>query len=250
MTTLSSNLQTLGLTENQTDVYLVLMRKGSAKAGEIIESTGFHRNIVYTALSDLEKMKLVSRSSVRGVALYKILSPARLVAAAKEKCYLAEAVAEELTHLQQQTVAQEIVVFEGIDEFRRHAIRSYSLAAEGALLRYLGVSPHWHDVAGKKVEQQLITIQNQKNLEIRGIAIKPFTEIESWITEGKLSLRFNKLIGHDTNNIEILEDRICIQSFVEPYSVVEIINPEMAKNYQRYFDFLWEQSEDLDSSKQ
>lgn len=246
MTTLSQNLQTLGLTQNQTDVYLVMVRKGSAKAGEVIESTGFHRNIVYTALGDLEKAKLIARTSLRGVALYKALSPARIVTSAEEKSRLAQTVAEELSQIQKKVPPQEVVTFEGIEEFRTHTIRSFTFAPVGSTIRYLGTSPHWHKVVDKKTEAELITIQKERNLTLKGIAIEPFKEIGQWlkVTDNKTSLRFNKLIGSDTNNIEILEDRICIQSFIEPYLVVEITNPEMAKNYQNYFDFLWEQSQE------
>jgi sugar-specific transcriptional regulator TrmB len=246
MTSLSNDLQDLGLTHNQTDVYLVLVRKGSAKAGEIIELTSFHRNIVYTALADLLKLKLISQSSVRGVALYKALSPTRIVSSAMEKCRLAETVAEELSLIQKKVPPQEVIIFEGIDEFRAHAIRSFISAKDDSTIRYLGTSPHWHSVVDNKTEERLVDIQKEKNLTLKGIAIAPFKEIGHWlkVTDNKTSLRFNKLIGSDTNNIEILEDRICIQSFIEPYLVVEITNPEMAKNYQNYFDFLWEQSQE------
>lgn len=244
MTTLFNDLQALGLTKNQTDVYLVLISKGSAKAGQIIEVTGFHRNIVYTALSDLLKMKYISQTSVRGVTLYNTLSPSRIVALAEEKYRLAETVAEQLGHIQKKVPPQEVITFEGLEEFRAHTIRSLTLAKKSSVIRYLGVSPHWHSVVDKKTEQTLITLQKEKCLTLKGIAIEPFNEIRPWLKAAgeKTSLRFNKLIGSNTNNIEILEDRICIQSFIEPYLVIEITNPEMAKNYQNYFDFLWKQS--------
>jgi len=77
--TLYSDLQTLGLTANQAQVYLTLARAGELKAGEVIKKTGLHRNLVYTALQELIEKKLVSSSKFKNVAVYKTLAPARLL---------------------------------------------------------------------------------------------------------------------------------------------------------------------------
>jgi sugar-specific transcriptional regulator TrmB len=244
MTALFQDLQSIGLTENQTVVYLALTRMGDAKAGELIKQTGFHRNIVYTVLEDLLIQKLITTSRVRGVAVYKALSPERLLSTIEDKERLAKHAIEELRLIGKKRSAQEVIVYEGIDEFRRHSLRSFEVAKNGSCIRYLGVSPKWHTVVDEKTEKELIRIQKEKKLRLQGIAKQPFKEITSWLTSASTltALRFNPLIGSDTNNVEILEDRICIQSFTEPYLVVEIINKEVAKNYQNYFDFLWSKS--------
>ena len=243
MTALFENLKRIGLTENQTVVYLALARASSAKAGELIRATGLHRNIVYTSLDELLARKLVGSSRVRGVLVFKMLSPTRLLAEVEEKERVAKEAIEELAHLTQKT-KQEVIVYEGIEEFRRHVLRSYEVAKPGALHRYLGVSPHWHPIVGAELEEQVGKLQKLKGLRLRGIAKQPFPAIRPLLmeTKGLSEVRYNALVGSDTNNVEILEDRICIQTFTEPYTVVEIINPGLAKNYQNYFDFLWSKS--------
>lgn len=243
MTALFTDLQKLGLTQNQTTVYLALVKRGTAKAGELIKQTGMHRNLVYTALEELIDTRLVSTSRLRGVAVYKLLSPTRLLSDIAEKERVAKNVIEELSHLTRNN-RQEVIVYEGIDEFRRHVLHSYELATPGGLSRYLGTSPHWHTVVGSELERTVNEIQKNKKFRMRGIARTMFPALRSLLTQtGALSeVRTNPLISSDTNNVEILEDRICIQTFTEPYTVVEIINPELAKNYQSYFDFLWTKS--------
>ncbi|MES2225560.1 MAG: helix-turn-helix domain-containing protein [Patescibacteria group bacterium] len=243
MTAIFDNLQKLGLTENQTVLYLALAKAGSAKAGELIKQTGMHRNIVYTALEELVEKKLITSARERGILMFKLLSPTRLLADVEEKERIAKHAIEELSHLTKKN-RQEVIVYEGIDEFRRHVVRSYELAEPGALHRYLGTSPHWHAVVGLATEKEVTRIQREKRLRLRGIAKTSFPQIRSLLAEGNglTELRFNPLIGSDTNNVEILQDRICIQTFTEPYTVVEIINAELAKNYQNYFDFLWKAS--------
>ncbi len=244
MTAIFDHLKNVGLTENQSTTYLALAKMGEAKAGELIKKTGLHRNIVYTALEELREKGLVALSRVKGVALYKMLPPARLLADAQERERAAKLAIDELRLLSRHTNDQEIIVYEGIDEFRRHVARSYSLAKPGDTLRYLGTSPHWHTIAGPSVENEVIAIQKAKKVKARGIAKEHFPAIQSYAkrTKGLTEIRTNTLVSSDTNNIEILGDRICIQSFVEPYFVVEIVNKELATNYQNYFDFLWSKS--------
>ena len=244
MTAIFENLTKVGLTDNQTTLYLALVKAGEAKAGELIKKTGMHRNIVYTALEELREKGLVAQSRVRGVTLYKMLPPSRLLADAQERERAAKRAIEELHLLSRKGSEQEIIVYEGIDEFRRHILRSYSLAKPGDTLRYLGTSPHWHTIAGPSVENELVVLQKAKKLKTRGIAKGHFPAIASYLnrTKGLTEIRTNPLVSSETNNVEILSDRICIQSFVEPYFVVEIINIELAKNYQSYFDFLWSKS--------
>ncbi|MEK7530551.1 MAG: helix-turn-helix domain-containing protein [Patescibacteria group bacterium] len=244
MTTLFGDLQKVGLTENQSVVYLALARAGTLRAGEVIKKTGLHRNIVYTSLEELREQKLIGKSQIRGVFCYKMLSPSRLLFDLKEREQTARLAIEELGHLTKRSPTQEIIVYEGLEEFRRHALRSYNLATAGGMHRYLGSSPRWHSVIGPELEQKLNRIQQRKKLVLRGIAKSSFPALGGYLrsSKGLVDIRINPLISSDTNNVEILEDRICLQSFVEPYFVVEIVNKEVAKNYQNYFDFLWRQS--------
>lgn len=52
-------------------------------------------------------------------------------------------------------------------------------------------------------------------------------------------IKTSHLISNETSGIEILDNRISIRSFIEPYFVVEITHKQLAKNYQAHFDFLW-----------
>lgn len=244
MTPLTENLKRTGLTTNQSAVYLALVKVGEAKAGEIIKKTGIHRNIVYTSLDELQEKKLIASSRIRGVMTYRPLSPTQLLIEAEERERAAKNAIEELRSMRHQRSTQEIVVYEGIDEFRKHALRSYGLAKRGETLRYLGTSEKWHAVVGPTIEKEIASIQKEKDVRALGLAREKFSEIISYakMTKGLTEIRVNPLISSDTSNIEILGDRVSIQLLVPPYSVVEIINPELAKNYQNYFDYLWSKS--------
>jgi len=53
-------LEKIGLTRNQSDVYISLLKLGSASAQTIIRESGLHRSRVYDSLEKLQEMGLVS----------------------------------------------------------------------------------------------------------------------------------------------------------------------------------------------
>ena len=110
--------------------------------------------------------------------------------------------------------------------------------------RTLGISPVWHDLVGDEVGEELLKLQIQKKFTWRALAKKITKKDKKYIdaSKGLMVAKESPLVSDDTSGIEILEDRISIRSFVEPYFIVEIVNPTLAKNYQNYFDFLWKNS--------
>lgn len=246
MTILFQDLQTLGLTANQSQVYLTLARTGPSKAGEIIKKIGLHRNLVYVALEELKDKKLIASSKVNGISVYKILSPQRLAAEPRQKEQLAKDIAEELILItKKRTSGQEIVVYEGLDEFQKYEERMYYSFKPKSLIRYLGISPAWQrEVVGTDLEDKLIRIQTEKSVRMHALTNVIVDSQRGYVEKAKglAEVRVNKLVSSDTNNTVILEDRISIRSFIEPYFVVEIVNPALAKNYRNYFDFLWQRS--------
>lgn len=245
MMTVFNDLQSIGLSQNQALVYLALFRVGEAKAGEIIKKTGLHRNLVYVALQELIDKKLVaSFNKLGGVAIYKVLGTTRLLVDLQEKERIAKNVIEELSLLSKKGNNQEIVVYEGIDEFRRHVMHTYGTIKPKGLIRYLGISPRWYDIVGPVLSKDLGVIHSEKKFKMRGLAKSISRGDREYIQKmkGLAEVRINPLISSDTNGIEILDERISIRSFIEPYFVVEITHRHLAKNYQNYFDFLWGQS--------
>lgn len=244
MQQLNQSLKELGLTSNQTYLYLELAKKGKAKAGELIKATGFHRNIVYGTLEELVERRLVGSSKENGVLMYKLQDPERLVAEQEEKLRVAKSASLALSKYIKSATPQQIIIYEGQKDFITQARRAYEVMGEGKLARTLGVSPVWHELVGKEIGEEILTLQKEKKIRWRALAKKITKEDQKYIdaTGGLMEGKETPLVADDTNGIEILEDRISIRSFVEPYFIVEIINEQLAKNYQAYFDFLWERT--------
>lgn len=243
MTQVNILLKELGLTSNQSYIYLHLAKRGKAKAGEIIKATGFHRNIVYGTLEELIEKRLVGSSKEDGVLIYRIYDPERIVAEQEDRVRKAKDLVGELAKYTKGSAPQQIVIYEGQKDFVTQARRAAEVLPKNGTARLLGISPLWHDLVGGEVGEELLAIHQHKNIKSYilakrfTLADKKYLEASQGLIEGKET----PLVADDTSGIEILEDRISIRSFVEPYVIVEIVNDQLAKNYQRYFDFLWKQ---------
>ena len=244
MTTLNQSLKELGLTSNQTYIYLHLAKKGKARAGEIIKATGYHRNIIYSTLEELIEKRLVSSAKENGVMHYRLSDPERLVVEQEEKLRIAKGAVGELAQYMKGSPPQQIIIYEGQKDFVTQARRAYEIMPAGGMARTLGTSPMWHELVGKEVGEELLALQIEKKIKWRVLAKKFDRNDMKYIVEsnGLMEGKESALVSDDTNGIEILEDRISIRSFVAPYFIVEIVNEQLAKNYQRYFDFLWGRS--------
>ena len=197
---------------------------------------------MYSTLEELIDKRLVGSSKENGVLTYKIADPQRFVAEQEEKVRTAKDIVEELSKYAKDAAPQQIIIYEGQKDFVTQARRAYELMSVGGTARTLGISPVWHELVGNEVGKELLKIHLEKKIKWKALAKTITEEDKKYInaTSGLMEGKESNLVADDTSGIEILEDRISIRSFVEPYFIVEIINPQLAKNYQRYFDFLWE----------
>ena len=76
--TMIEELRKLGLTENESKVYLALLELGSINAGEIIKKTKLHRNIVYDNLDKLIEKGLASFVIIKNVRHFEVTPPNEL----------------------------------------------------------------------------------------------------------------------------------------------------------------------------
>ena len=127
---LHKDLQKIGFTKNLATIYILLAELGEAKAGEIVKKTGLHRNIVYLALQTLEAKQLIMKTERRGIALFKMLDPKRIMNEVKEKERFAGEIVEELKTLYKPR-AQQIIIHEGMEEIERAAMNLYRQGNEG-----------------------------------------------------------------------------------------------------------------------
>lgn len=78
-------LKELDITENESKVFISLLRLKKSHAGEIANKIGLHRKTIYDCLRRLEEKGLVGRFIENNINYYKAVNPKRLIEIIKEK---------------------------------------------------------------------------------------------------------------------------------------------------------------------
>lgn len=72
-------LQEFGLTENETTIYLLLLKEGVLSPGEVAEKLGMHRGYTYDALERMQEKQVVGSLLQKGKKHYQAADPGVLV---------------------------------------------------------------------------------------------------------------------------------------------------------------------------
>lgn len=114
MTMLEGQLAKLGLPKNTTKVFQALIPLDEARASDIIKKTGLHRQLVYEALRDLEKRRLVKRLVRNDVAHFYVMSAEPLLEEAEARYAVAAEVARALRQ-RKPRVESAVTFYEGVE---------------------------------------------------------------------------------------------------------------------------------------
>jgi hypothetical protein len=242
---LIKDLQSIGFTKNLSAVYLSLAQLGGlAKAGEIIKKTGLHRNIVYICLDKLIEKQLITKTEERGITIYKILDPSRLMNEIREKEQLATNIIEEIEALKKHPDTQEIIVHEGLEGFRNYNLNTLKKINEGGTLQVLGsIGDKWYEYMGAETYKLYLKLQTQKKIKWEMITYFD-SKLDQQTVNEHPELCEVKILPQTYDNpasIYIFGDTISINIFTEPFSVIEIKNQAVADVYRNYFKLLWNQ---------
>src|SRR3989344_4853867 len=90
-------LNSLGLTETEAKVYIVLIKNGCSQIGLIAKNTGVHRRTIYDTMERLIEKGLVSYISQNNIKSFEAVNPNRLLDILKER---EENIKSALTELQ------------------------------------------------------------------------------------------------------------------------------------------------------
>lgn len=136
---LEQDLQKLGFAKNEITVYLALFELGKSRAGKIIERTGLHRNLVYTALEELVRKDLVSKVERGKVAVFEANSPKFLKDGIERQMNIADGVIAELKK-RQIAKPRDISVSEGMEGVFLNREKAAQELKAGETYYVLGIS--------------------------------------------------------------------------------------------------------------
>lgn len=239
---LEQQLQNLGLSKNETTVYLSLFELGKSKAGQIIEHTGLHRNLVYTALENLIRQGLIAKVIAGNVAIFEANSPSAILNAIEEKKSLAQEVIEQLKKKQTET-PRDINIYDGIEGIKKTRENILREIKNNESYYVMGVS---YSNSSPNLSEYFSKFN--KNIINKGADLKVLVDRndkEDIISKRALTLNKNaRYLPFNINSpmwLALFRDSINISIIGSEPITFSIRSGEAAEGFRKYFEYFWNQ---------
>ncbi|MBP9762471.1 hypothetical protein KBD34_02545 [Patescibacteria group bacterium] len=240
-------LTELGLAKNEATIYLVMLELGITQAGPIVKRTKLHRMLVYTALTRLEEMGLVTIVKKKRIQFFQPVDPGHLIERVKKIQSLAETLVPKLQQLQtQKSEAVLVKTFfgqEGLINNLKETLESAASHPSHEICIMGGAGGEGNDPIEHTGEWYPEYVELSKRLGIK----------KRLLVGATYSRYFNRQFAiHSTNKLRILpvgfstpmftritRDLVSIEIYQPQITVIQIRNTIVAQSYLDSFESLW-----------
>ena len=238
-------IQSLGLTKNETRIYLTLLRIGSSTAGEITERCGVHRRNVYDSIERLMGKGLVSSVIINNRKYFRSEEPERFLSLIEErKSKLDE---------QKKILMQIIPKIKPIANTNKQEVRFYK-GKEGLktvyedILKigknYIGYGP------GEEIENLLkgyMHYYSSKRIKLKiraKLIYNDSSRSKRFVNNPLLDIKYLKDQYSSHAALRIYSNKVAILLFSEEEPIAIVIeNKSISEGYRKYFQVLWDAAE-------
>ena len=232
-------LMEFGFTQAEAKIYLILLKLGSVKVGQIIEKTGLQSSTTHNTLHSLLEKGFVTYVLKSKMKLYQAVEPKLILERYKEKEKKFLEVLPKLESIHQfseekqnaeiyEGVKGVITMLNGLIENTKPKDKYYFFAV---------------DVSGLNKEIQTFferydIKRKAKKLKIKGLARK---ELKSLFEKRKF-LNVKYLDFPIPSNISICNDKMVLISWGEKPNGILIKSKQIIESEKRFFEELWEKA--------
>jgi len=235
---MQKELRELGLTKNESSVYIALLQSGSTSAGEVIKKTKLHRNIVYENLGKLVEKGLASFVIVGKIKYFEASSSSELKifvdkqkqeALKKEK--IVKSILPKINSLRKVSeIKQEATIFKGKKGLKT-VLEETTLSKSELLIFGTGwglkqTLKRYNDFWYKKLRKNKVKVR----------MLLPESKKGKYSSNIKVKYLADKKIIPST--IAIYEDNV-LNILWEEETAVVIKSNKVAESYKNYFDIFW-----------
>jgi predicted DNA-binding transcriptional regulator len=239
---LLKKLQSLGLTEKESLVYLALLPREDVGSSKLIAATGLHGQFVYTALARLEELGLARHVIQRGRKKFSATTPTRILSLVEEKRLAAQSIAQQLQERFSRKHEQEFEVFQGESAFLMHQFDMLErVAQDQEAVAICGPSERFLATLGEGETDEFEELRLKKGLRVRYIGMEPMrarlAEMQKW----RKLWEYRIFPGESTGLVDtdIWPDNITFNIFGDPVLSFTITNRAVAEGYKEFFEALW-----------
>lgn len=239
-------LHELGLSINETKVYVALLTLGATTAGKIAENCKLYRTNVYEALERLEEKGLVSHILQGDIKFFEAADPKALSRLLEEKKAKLDDVIPQLVLAKQFGKKASAQVYEGTRAFKlalynllnyNQPIYIYGLPKQAPEMVKNFIDLFHKTRISRKIVMKHIYNENAKE-RIKYLNSLKYTEAKY------LPSQFNTPVSTLTcgNEIQIIH-------WIEPLTFIRIENPALAETYRQYFEVLYSSAQKIPADK-
>ncbi|MDP4039663.1 MAG: helix-turn-helix domain-containing protein [Candidatus Pacearchaeota archaeon] len=244
---IEGNLEELGLSRQEANIYVATLKLGVAKASQIAQKSGIMRGGVYYILKLLKEKGYVNEVIKSGVQYYGAVSPERILDIVEEernrKKEIMKEIIGDLKEMQQSAIERPLMeIYEGYEGFKtifskliekpKQEFRCYMSAD---ILNYL---PHFHEQFRKR--------RSQQDIKIRTITERtPVIESIKKLDKKELrETRYNDVLLKNTHILYyILDDAVVIiRANKKEQMAIYIKDENLAQLQKNIFEKEWKQS--------
>jgi len=240
---MQKELKEIGLTENETMIYLALLKQNTSTPQELAERTGFSRSYIYDALNRMMEKQLVTEVIKKDKKQYSAIEPRKLEELMKQKLEVIQRVIPELEKLKADNLEDiKVEVHKGKYVYKT-LLKDITLTLkknEEVLIYGMDdetlqqLDPHY--IVHLK---QYFAKLNEYRITEKVIVKKDSKRIKEAKTTTYKFLP-SKTIGNTA--FEVYENKVAIFLWGDPPHLILITNKEVAASYRNQFKILWEKS--------
>ncbi|MFH1590941.1 MAG: helix-turn-helix domain-containing protein [archaeon] len=247
-------LQEIGLTANEADIYLILLRYKDLSVNDLALKAKMHRQTVYDALDRLLDKGFVTFHKVERSRHYRAVPPDRIDEYLHEKRAKFQAILPSLKRID-ETKPDEFAV----EEFQARNIVKIvyrDIVKELTKEKTDGIKHPEVVIFGtdesKFIAEDDIALQNQmKTLSELGMQERILIQRGDYnMVEGPQT-RYRWMRRRYFSDVPtwVYRDSVTIVSWGNPHSGITIRNKRLADSHRKMFDLIWEQSKDPPKKK-
>lgn len=240
---LLKNLETLGLTEKESRIYVYLIgRTIEVGSSKIVTATKLHGQYVYTALESLEEKGLVKHVIRNNRKKWGANPPARIRSLVEQKIVVAHEVQDTLQKLFARQHEQDFEVYQGVGQFVANELQMIEDAEKGSFIDIIGgEGDRFAELLGESRE-----LYNEKsigkNIAVRFIGTNEQKEYLQATKRSRPHFDFRIMPGFNTSTVStsIYPESVQFQIYGEPVLVFKIRSADIARDYRTFFESLWD----------
>jgi len=227
----------LGLTKNQAEVYLELLKNPGQTGGEIAKNLSIDRSFSYGILNNLMEKGLANYIIKDNKRLFSASEPSNLLEEIDEKRNKIQKIVKELESIKKKTKEEKSVkVYEGksgLKAYVRDLLESkeFLTLGGGSKLNILDALkyeyPHYvKELSKKKIKGKLITSPENKKI------------MKEIYKNYKVNIKSLKNLKNPSS-LTIFKNKVAIYRVEDKPFVVIIEDKKMAEFFKMYFNHLW-----------